>query len=424
MAKIVPIKGVRYTTAAGDLSSLLAPPYDVVNEEQQRELLESDPHNASHLEMPAGSSARYSAAADTLRAWTSDGVVARDPETMFYVYEQAFLEGGIERRRRCLLSGVEAQPWEEGAVKPHEFTMSGPKDDRLKLLEAARVQFSPVMMIARDRAGHLQQLIDETVALPPDQEGTVEGETHRLWAIPGDSFTKRRLAPLNSESFYIADGHHRYETAVTYKDSKLDSGGLKPDHPARFVLAGIVSAEDAGLVIRPIHRVIPRRAPDDWRKTVEEVFNIESVPEGSDPAATAVQILGARPDTIVAAGLEAGSLHILTTRDQAVITERAPKGHSDLWANIQPNVVRYGLLGPLWGLTDDDIRAGAVEYTHDELEALSGVDGSGESIVFLIHAVSVDDVITLADRGERMPQKSTFFHPKLGTGLVFHQLEV
>ncbi|MGK2964357.1 MAG: DUF1015 family protein, partial [Tepidiformaceae bacterium] len=223
MPQILPVRGLRYTPRAGDLSDLLAPPYDVITPAQQRALVERSPHNAVRLELAEGGEERYAAVAALLAKWQDEGALARDASPTLYVYEQEFSEGGHRHTRRAILTGIEAQPWEEGAVKPHEFTMSGPKEDRLKLLEATKTQFSPVFMIARDRAGQLRQYIEATMRREPDHTATtIEGDTHRLWVVEVTPFDMRALAPLFSEGFYIADGHHRYETAVAYKQRLIE----------------------------------------------------------------------------------------------------------------------------------------------------------------------------------------------------------
>jgi len=425
MPQILPFRGIRYTAPAGSLDDLLAPPYDVITPAQQQALANRSPYNAVHLELASGGEARDARVAALLESWQRDGILARDELPMLYVYEQRFVEAGQEYRRRALLAEVEAQPWDEGAVKPHEFTMSGPKEDRLKLLEATHVQFSPVFMIARDRAGQLRQFLDETMASrPPDQEAaTIEGDRHRLWLVEAGRLEMRRLAPLLSESFTIADGHHRYETAVTYKQRQLERAGtLERDHPARFAMTAIVAADDPGLVIRPIHRIVPRPAPADWESRLSATFQMARMAgQAGDPAAVDAALASAPADAIVALSLEPGAIHSLTPVDASVYARLAPAGHSEEWTRIAPNLCRYGVLGPLWGITDDDLRAGAVEYTHDTGEVLDLLR-EREACAFLLRPVSVHDTIALADQGERMPQKSTFFHPKLGTGLVFHPL--
>ncbi len=424
MPQILPIRGLRYAAAAGPLSELLSPPYDVITPAQQRALAQRNPYNAVHLELAAGGPERYEAVAALVRRWQDDGALHRDEEPTLYVYEQRFEEAGHAYARRALIAGVEARPWEDGAVKPHEFTMSGPKEDRLRLLEVTRIQFSPIFMIARDRAGQLRQFLDSTIASrDPDSTATsLEGDDHRLWVVEASSYEMRQLAPLLSESFYIADGHHRYETAVTYQQRLSErEGRLSRDHPARFALTAIVPAADPGLVIRPIHRVVARPAPIDWQPLLEASFAVATM--SSDSAFDVERLeeaLASAAGAIVALNLAPGAAHLLRPLEAPGFVNRIPPGHSDRWAGIAPNVLRYGVLEPLWGITDDDLRAGAVDYTHDAGEVIERVQRGAAG--FLLNPVDINEVMTLADQGERMPQKSTFFHPKLGTGLVFHPL--
>ena len=421
MPQILPFRGLRYAPEAGPLSGLLAPPYDVINPVQQAALMARSPYNAVHLELSGGAPGRYEAVAGLVASWEQAGALARDEKPMLYVYEQEFVEAGCTFTRRALIAEVEAQPWEEGAIKPHEQTMSGPKEDRFRLLEATGIQFSPVFMIARDRAAQLRQFLQATIeSRLPDLTGTsIDGDAHRLWLIEAGRYEMRSLAPLLSESFYIADGHHRYETAVNYKLQTVEREGAIPrDHPARFAMTAIVAADDPGLVIRPIHRIIPRPAPPDWRVRLDRDFVV--VPLSGQTASQVADALASAPEAIVALGLDAGAAHVLTPRDASVYARLAPPGHSAEWAAVPPNLARYGVLEPLWGIGDDDLRAGAVEYSHDIDEVLDRA--AAGACCLLLAPVDVWSVIRLADQGERLPQKSTFFHPKLGTGLVFHPL--
>lgn len=428
MPQLLPFRGLRYTTEAGALSDVLAPPYDVISPAQQKALEERSAYNAVRLELAEGGEERYGRVAELLRDWQSRGVLTRDEAPMLYVYEQQFSEGGQEYTRRALLVGVEAQPWEDGAVKPHEFTMSGPKEDRLKLLEATKTQFSPVFMIARDRAGQLSQFLElQITSRPPDVEATsIDGEHHRLWAIEAGRYEMRQLAPMLSESFYIADGHHRYETAVNYKQQRSDERTLERDDPARFAMTAVVPASDSGLVIRPIHRIVPKRAPANWAERLGDVFEIEHIKpvgNGGERAEELYLLLRQEPSNIIAIGLDGRSVHVLRLRDGSQLARRVPAGRSAAWAAIPPNVLRYGVLEPFWGITDADLTAGVVEYNHDADEVLAYTAAHGDSVGFLLNPVGIEAVMSLADQGERMPQKSTFFHPKLGTGLVFNPLE-
>lgn len=424
MPQLIPLRGLRYTEAAGRLDDLLAPPYDVITEGQRQSLAARNPFNAVHLELATGGDDRYEQVANLLRTWESNGVLARDEAPQYYVYEQRFTEFGRPLARRGILCGVEAQPWDEGAVKPHEFTMSGPKEDRLKLLQATQTQLSPVFMIARDRAGQLRDFIQQTIASrPPDVTARMpDDEEHLLWAVEAGRFEARHLAPLLSESFYIADGHHRYETAVNFRDSLIAAGAeLQRDHPARFALTSVVAADDPGLVIRPIHRIVPRPAPSGWRGPLNELFEVVDGGYGS-PQEVVERVLAEEPRAIVAVGLEPENSHILRLKDPAELARRVPAGRSEAWAAIMPNVIRYGVLEPLWSISDADVAAGAVEYSHDPDEVFESLARHEQACAFFINPITIGEVMALADQGERMPQKSTFFYPKLSTGLVFHPL--
>lgn len=428
MPAIIPFRGLRYSKAAGALDRLLAPPYDVITEAMRADLAAASPYNAVHLELASGGDERYGRVAATVSAWQREGVLVRDQAPTLYAYEQRFVEGGREYARRGLFCGVEAQPWDEGAVKPHEFTMSGPKEDRLKLLEAARVQFSPVFMIARDRAGQLRQFLETAASREPDAEGTTaDGDHHRLWAVEAGRTELRWLAPLLAESFYIADGHHRYETALNYRRLVEEREQKLPaDHPARYAMATVVAADDPGLVIRPIHRLVPRPAPTDWEERLGGAFAVTRLELPGDSAAARralAQALDEHPEGILALGMVEGQAHLLEPVDRASVAARAPKGASERWVSCAPNLLRYGILEPLWAISDEDLRAGAVEYTHDIAEVQAFLDAPSARCAFLIHSVGVETVMALADQGERLPQKSTFFHPKLATGLVFYPLE-
>ena len=422
MPRLMPIRGLRYTAKAGPLDLLLAPPFDVIGERERERLAGLSPHNAVRLELAEATDGGYEAVAAELDRWLAEGVVERDAEPMLYVYEQAFVEAGVARRRRALICGVESQPWEAGAVLPHEFTLSAPKEDRLRLLQATGTQFSPILMLARDRSGQLAQLLAGVAEgeAPGATGETGDGVRHRLWTLPADRERLRSLAPLLSEAFYIADGHHRYETSVAYRRWLAErEGTLANDHPARFAMAGIVPVADEGLIVRPPHRYVPREAPADWRERLGGLFDVEEAEAAMDPEALEA-VRTASPDAIVAINLEPGRVHLLRPVSDEAVAKLAPAGSSARWVSVAPTLLRLGVIGPLWAISEEEFRAGAVTFTH-EVRAVVERLGSG-GCGFLLQPVPASEVIALADGGERLPQKSTFYYPKLGTGLVFAPL--
>jgi uncharacterized protein (DUF1015 family) len=201
---------------------------------------------------------------------------------------------------------------------------------------------------------------------------------------------------------------------------------LPPDDPARFTMAVIVPASDPGLFVRPIHRMVQRPTPEDWRRQLEPMFNIETIKligSHQDQARELLAMVRDDPSAIVAHGFEGWLAHILRLRDPEAFASRIPGDHSQQWATIAPNVLRYGVLGPLWGIGDEELRDGAVEYADELEEVMEQCETQPDTVAFLLNGLRLDDVLSLADHGERLPQKSTYFAPKLGTGLVFNPLE-
>ena len=288
-----------------------------------------------------------------LEGWVADGIVERDAEPMLYIYEQVFVEAGRRRGGGGRLSaGCESQPWEAaGAVLPHEFTMSAPKEDRLRLLQATGTQFSPIFMLARDRSGQLAELLASTAeGGEPDVTGeTADSVTHRLWVLPAYRERLRQLAPLLSEAFYIADGHHRYETLVRvpHLAGRTRRDARRRPSPRDSRWRGVVPVEDEGLVVRPLHRYVPREAPGDWRERLAGLFDIEETAAGHEPAALEA-LRAASPDAIVAVGLVPDSVHLLRPRNAEAIASLAPAGASARWVSAAPILLRLGVLDPLW----------------------------------------------------------------------------
>ena len=413
MARLVPIKALRYTQYAGDLANLIAPPYDVINEKQRKELSENLIYNSIHLELAEPGIDRDLKVQKKLEDWLSSGILEDSKEEYFFAYEQEFQEAGTKYKRRSLFCGVESLSWEDGAVKPHEFTLSAPKADRLSLLEATKTQFSPVFMLARDRTGQLKDLLDSVCETStPAQEGSVDGVNHRIWVIEPSRTVLQTLAPLLSESFYIADGHHRYETSYAYKKGNEIQSDL--EHPANYCLTGLVSAQDNGLLIRPLHRIVKQRPPSNWEKKLSKFFKIREVNEENSLFNSEADILAVGLDT-------PNSKHRLELINFDDLRKEVNLDKSDAWLKTQTNILRYGVLNMLWGFSDDDIKDGAVTYTHLAEEVSSEVS-ENNSTGFILNPVTLDEVFKIADLGERLPQKSTYFHPKLGSGLLFYPL--
>ncbi len=436
MADVRPLRGLRYQpVAAGDLGDVIAPPYDVISEEAQRGLYERSPYNIVRVEFgidePAGAD-RYHAAAETLAAWRRSGVLVADARPAFYLYEQRFERGGRSYRRRSIISRVRLEPWERGVILPHEHTLSGPKEDRLQLLRACRTNVSPVFGLYRPDGGaaiaacepsttHAEPVVDA-------QDGT--GQRHLLWLVDDPTAVAALTAQFAGRTLYIADGHHRYETALAYRDERRAAASAwTGEEPENFVLMALTAADDPGLLILPIHRLVsPESRPPSAIEDASAAFDARPIAAGADrltalaelqhsmQAAAAQSPIGClRPDP---------TFLLLTLRDAAGVQARMPVGHSAAWRALGVNVLQYGILESCYGIDLETVRSGRqVGFTESAEEALSEVANGRAALAFLLNATRPEEIFAIADEGDRMPQKSTYFYPKLGTGLVFYAMD-
>jgi uncharacterized protein (DUF1015 family) len=407
---------------------VIAPPYDVISPAQQQTLYEQSPYNVVRLEYGREQGdERYTAAATAIADWREQGVLRIDAAPSLYLYEQRFRRDGRAYRRRAVFGRVRLEPFERGVVRPHEFTLSGPKEDRLRLLRATRTQISPVYTLYRsdddDPIAHLE--MHEGAAAATD----INGEQHLLAPIT-DAATQQRIAAfLASRTLYIADGHHRYETALRYRDERhAQASAWTGEEAENFVMAAMTPDSDPGLLILPIHRIVRRPLPPGSAERLQRYFSIALLPEngprGAGAALARLKEFAGRRSAFVTAGLFPGRLALLTLRERTAVEALMPFGRSAAWRALDVNVLQYGVLDAVLGIGLDAIAAGgAVEFSEDAREAVSEVAGGHAAAAFLLNPTRVEEVFAVADADDRMPQKSTFFYPKLGTGLVLNAFD-
>lgn len=415
MPELVPFRALRFTDSAGDLSLLLAPPYDVIDAEGAENLRARSEHNCVRLILPGGSeSERYSNASDTLKRWAFEGVLGVDPAPCVYVYRQRFEADGQASERLAVFAAVRLTSFDEGAILPHERTHSGPKKDRLALTLATRTQLSPIFMVARDRDGVLYGLERELVATDPTVEAaTPDGIRHSMWAVSGEQ-GDLLLDGAGSHPLLIADGHHRYETALAAAEA------LGDNVKAAYLLVCVVSQQDPGLVVRPTHRILSRPPADrddefDWVATLAASFELESL-EAVSPVEAERRVEMAAPGSFIVAPSVGSGLWLATVRPEALADAGVPAER----ARIAPVVFDELVLGNLYGLqADEAAHEGLLSYSRGP-EAATTVPGHGCG--FILPAVSLEDVWATAGLGGRLPPKSTYFEPKMPSGLLFRPL--
>ena len=448
MAEIRPFRGLRYQVSyVGNLASVISPPYDIISPQEQRALYTRSPYNVVRLEFgqerPSDSDTdnRYTRAAADLRRWAAEGILAYDQRPALYVYDQEFRHQGTSYRRRCLLARVRLEEWAAGVVRPHENTMARPKEDRLQLLRATRANQSPVHAHYRDEDRRITQTLDEALAgKAPAAVAELRDDRHTLWVIDDEAALAGLAALFESRPLYIADGHHRYETALNYRREQREARPTwTGDEPENFVLIGLTAAEDLGLLVLPIHRLVQFPPLDeDPLETLARHATSEQVDGATDDPDAALERLLAlmaergRSASVFglclpagqAGGLAAESLSLVTVEDAKGLVQRLCPDCPAEWRDLDVAVLHFALLGMVLRINPDPIEeGGAVTTIDDARQACQTVREGRYSAAFLLNPVPVAQVLAIADAGRRMPRKSTFFHPKLATGLVINTLD-
>jgi uncharacterized protein (DUF1015 family) len=432
MADFRPFRALRFDPAvAGDMGGVLAPPYDVIDAEEQASLHRRSPHNVVRLELAeersddTPASNRYTRAASLLSEWRREGVLRLDDRAAFYVYRHQFAHEGHRYTRTSLFGRVRLEPWEAGVVRPHEQTMAAPKEDRLQLLRHLRAQVSPVFGLYRDTSGTINEAIPSATRL--FDATTLDQQRHSLALLSDQGAVASISAVLRDVPIYIADGHHRYETALAYRDeARAAASSWTGEEPENFVLMALTAIDDPGLVMLPIHRLVrPPSLPGDLVARLERLFDVQDTTPKSYDGTALLRLLarlsaeGASRTAIGALGLEEGRFHLLLLRDTAAVRRLMP-ARSTAWQSLDVNVAEYAVLRGALGVVEG---AGALDYTEDAQRALRAIEAGRWQVALLLNRTPVEQVLAVADAGERMPAKATFFYPKLATGLTLYSFE-
>ena len=362
--------------------------------------------------------ARYSDAADALAAMLADGALRRDEAPAYYLLRQRFALGGGVRTRTALLGALRLEEL-GGGVLPHENTAPGPKEDRLALMRAARANFSPLMMLYTDPGG-VGEALASAASRAPDAEADVDGEEIALWRIGDDDGAADIGAALAAQPVYVADGHHRYETALVYRDES----GAGGDDAAQFVLCALIEFDDPGLAILPYYRVVYGADAAQLAKLRELLrFYFVARPAGTPPGDASaldavVATLGQGQTTLGV--VEAGAAPQLLTPANDIIPEPDPESAPQTQArSVEAFVIQEMLLRPVFG----DAFPDHVAYVHDGAEALAMVERGEGQVAFFVKGLPPDVFRSVVGAGIRLPRKSTYFHPKLPSGLAISLLE-
>ena len=424
MADVRPFRALRYAPGL-DLSKAICPPFDIISPEQQRTLHERSPYNAVHIELAYDSNGdRYQRAAEALKHWREDGTLLRDEPPAFYLYDQQFEREGTSFRRRLIFARLRLEPWDRVIVLPHEQTFGAPKEDRLRLLRAIRTNTSPVFLIYRDQLARIAPLLEDPASDPPVTGFTGDGQKHTLRSIDDPRAIETLTSAFEREILYVADGHHRYETALAYRDERRAAvSAWTGEEPENFALVALASSGDRGLLVLPIHRVTATDVPlSEALDRMQGLFSVEKLPsldliEGRLAEARGTPAFGL-------ASAESDDLYLLTLAEAKTVDRLLPQDRSAAWRNLDYAIANHVILQQVLGLEESQMSDyNTLWFTEDAAEAVRDVRGGRAPFALLMNPVPVTRVLDVADAGERMPQKSTFFYPKVPTGLVFNPLE-
>ena len=423
MAEIRPFGALRFTEKAGDLASCLCPPYDIIPESERVALAEQNPNNVIRLELPRGENP-YEQAAATLKDWMERGILAEDAEEGLYVYEEEFEVKGEIKKIRGLVCTVRLEEFSKGVVLPHEETLSKAKQDRFNLMCACGCNFSQIYSMYLDPEKVVRRELDKIASTTPENDlVTSDGITQRLW-VCRDRETIAKIADAFSEKqLYIADGHHRYETAINYRNHLHEQGvATDPDDKANFVMMYLIDIDDEGLVIFPTHRVLFDLEAFDLDAVlakVSEYFTVEHR-EGTEGIEDELAKYADTPSFALYVGGD--SWKLLRLKDASVL-DRLITDRSAAYRALDVTALHSLILEVCFGIDRENMaNQKNLIYTRDEKEALDLVREGRANCSFILNPTKIHQIRDVAAASDKMPQKSTYFYPKLITGLTMNKL--
>jgi uncharacterized protein (DUF1015 family) len=434
MAHIRPFTAIRYSKAkhGSDLSKLIAPPYDVLDQAQKDAMQAKDAHNIVAIDLPhmppksLGPDAAYAKANTILQSWLSAGILERDKRSAIYPYAQTYTHGGKTYHRRGFFAAVQLSPFGQGQVVPHEKTYEGAIADRLKLTQATSVQISPVFGLFSDPANEANNLLYKSLG-QPDFSATMDGVQNDLWAVRDAEVINAVMDLMKAKPVYIADGHHRYTTALQYQADaiRMTGGKLPADHPANFCLFAMVPMQDAGLLILPTHRLIGGLSHfdvDTFKDALAGDFDIEATDMNESHLDQFTRGLDAKEaHTFGLFDGKSRKLYLLKLKNLDLLAKYEPT-KSESWRRLDVAILQRFLfdeiLQPRFGGGAELTRG----YTADPSTIAGSVDGNKYQIALLLKPTPLSALEELGKSNEVMPQKSTYFFPKLATGMILNPL--
>jgi uncharacterized protein (DUF1015 family) len=436
MAEIRPFRGVRYNQKKIiDLADVISPPYDIISPNQQDILYQSNQYNFVRIEynqeLPQDNNLdnRYTRAAANIASWLKEGILKQDETTAFYLHAHTFTNQSRRLSRRDIIAVVKLEEWDTKSILPHENIIPKAKSDRMNMLHACQGNTSQVLAMYADP----QKVISDVISLHEKAIPIMEfkdpwGEGHKVWAITQPEAVKKIEVEIAKQPLYIADGHHRYDSALTYKREKdAQNKGSSGREGYNYVMFALIDFADAGLVILPTHRMlkgISKTTLSGLKSNLTNFFSLQDIPLDVAGAWQKVDsfLKGLTPQmqsvSLAVYGLSGDAITILSLKDAEITGRFMPAMHGDLYKKLDVSLVDHIVLEKLLGY-DKDKENLVIDYTHDRQDAIERVKSHEYQLAFLLNPVGPEIIKEIADAGDRMPRKSTYFYPKSPAGLVF-----
>lgn len=428
MAEIKAFRGMRYDTGkAGSISTLCCPPYDIISEKERLAFIDENPYNVIRLELPREGEDVYKTAGEILDLWRDKGILIHEKKPAIYIYEEEFNAYNKRRSIKGMIARVKVEAFSKGVILPHEFTLSKAKADRFELMKATNCNFSQIYALYMDEAHTTQQTLETCSQGDPDAQFTdSDNVTHRLWIVTDGDVIAKLTADFADRKLYIADGHHRYETALNYRDYCRENGISKEGDAQDYQMMFLMDMEHPGLVVFPTHRLVRGL----------EGFNRDKVLDGCEQyfeisAFDSVSNMNEQLAPAYKAGRKAfgfycgkGEWYLLVLRDLKVMAHALPDV-SAASQQLDVSVLHTLILEKILGI-DKENMAQQINLTYTKFfeEAIMGVDKGEFQCSFILNPTRVTEIRDVAAAGEKMPQKSTYFYPKMITGMVMNDIDV
>ncbi len=436
MATIKPFKGLRYNIEkVGGLEHVVTPPYDIISDEEQKAYYDKHPNNVIRLEYGAEYETdseldnRYTRAAAFLRSWIDDGVLQFEDKECLYLYEQRFSFLGQELTYRGFVTLTQLEEFSKGVILPHEETLSKAKTDRLNLMTATHANFSQIYCLYMDETGKIRSMMEQITKSPADISFTAENDIlQNVWIVRDDAVIAAVQAEFADKQLFIADGHHRYETALNFRNKmREENPDWKDSDVFNDVMMMLVDMDDPGLVVFPTHRLVNNVKIDEVMAVslLKDDFDIDKIIVDSKTSmlcdAIAKDLVALKEKKGFALYFGGEYYYRLSLNDASVMEKYLPD-KSEAYRNLDVTILHTLVLDKIYGIDTENLaNQKNLTYTRDPIEAIEAVQNGSQQCAFLLNATKVREIKDVSLAGEKMPQKSTYFYPKLITGIVMNK---